>query len=139
MTTFDRHAFIEAREQAILNSPRKGLMDKLILRLTDHGFGASHIAEGWRTIKQPEQELLLQLELGEPIQPDRLTCIILNDLVPTEKYFPLAADAELYDSLDIDLSKTAIEVACEEITAMYVAALESANVDFTSKKCQNCG
>jgi hypothetical protein len=122
LSNFDRTAFATALEKASTNVPRKGLMNELILGLVGHGYGASNVADGWRKIKLPEETLLVQLELGEPIQPDLLSCIVLNAFVPEGKVFPLL-DSE-YDRKDIPLDKVSVDEACILIDEFYRSALK---------------
>lgn len=121
MSNFDRHAFTSALESAALNVPRKGLMDKVIFELMHYGYGAANVADGWRKINLPEETLVIQLELGEAIQPDLLSCVVLNALVPEGKYFPLIEDS--YDQITIALDEVSVQEACVQIDDFYRKAL----------------
>lgn len=122
MSHFDRHAFTSALEEASKHSPRTGLMDRLIFELMAYGYGAANVADGWRKINLPEETLVIQLELGEAVQPDLLICVVLNALIPEGKYFPLLDQS--YDHLDIPLDTLSVQEACVLIDDFYRKTLK---------------
>lgn len=117
MSNFDRNAFVSALESASYYVPRAGLVDDIVCELTKYGYGAANVADGWRKINLPEETLVIQLELGEPIQQDVLSCIVLNAMVPEGQYFPLISNS--YDRIDIAVEGKSVQEVCVLIDDFY--------------------
>lgn len=122
MSNFDYHAFTEDLGTAAQYVPLTGKMDEIVLELTKLGYGAANVADGWRKINLPEVSLVVQLELGEPVNQDLLSCVVLNDKIHEGHYFPLVSTD--YDRYDFPTThRTAKEVSAD-IDNFYRAALK---------------